>query len=246
MDKQHRDAVTRRVRALLNKTVANGCTEDEAIAAAEKARAMMDQHRLTMSDIEFKSEPMVDKTFDRKLKKKTSPTDYCLKGIEKYCGVRMWRMTDYVGIMRCRVLGLRDDADFAEYLYNMIDSAIWGGVDHWYYKEEKLQHSRLTQTEKRHAVWSYELGMATRINERLIAMAAALEPVAKTSDGTALVLVRNPLVDEAFAKLGIRFGRRSKGMSMHDYAAHAAGQAAGDRVNLNRPVGGTGASKRLH
>ena len=41
----------RRLRALLDKTVANGCTEAEALAAAEKARAIMAEHGLSTADL---------------------------------------------------------------------------------------------------------------------------------------------------------------------------------------------------
>ncbi|MGI3901263.1 MAG: DUF7168 domain-containing protein [Janthinobacterium lividum] len=40
-----------RLRALLDKTVANGCTEAEALAAAEKARAIMAEHGLSKADL---------------------------------------------------------------------------------------------------------------------------------------------------------------------------------------------------
>ena len=54
-----REVVARRVRALLEKTTSNGCTEAEALAAAEKARALMDAYRLTQSDLEIAAEPIV-------------------------------------------------------------------------------------------------------------------------------------------------------------------------------------------
>lgn len=40
-----------RLRALLDKTVANGCTEAEALAAAEKARAIMAEHGIGADDL---------------------------------------------------------------------------------------------------------------------------------------------------------------------------------------------------
>ena len=44
------DRLRARLRALLDKTVANGCTEAEALAAAEKARAIMAEHGLSAAD----------------------------------------------------------------------------------------------------------------------------------------------------------------------------------------------------
>jgi hypothetical protein len=242
MDDNHREAVSRRIRALLNKTVENGATEEETISAAEKARALMDQYHLSMTDIEFKAEPVADVSFDRRLKSKTAPADYCTKGIEKYCGVRMWR-THTGSSIKIRVLGLKGDAEMAQWLYEMIEGAVWAQAN--VYLRTELKSLDLTPKQKRDACWSFELGMAQRVNDRLIAMAQALEPVAKTASGSALVVVRNAVVDEAFAKLNLRFTGRVSGMSNRDFAAYGSGHAAGDRVNLNRPVGSANTT-RLH
>ena len=45
------DRLRARLRALLDKTVANGCTEAEALAAAEKARAIMAEHGISTTDL---------------------------------------------------------------------------------------------------------------------------------------------------------------------------------------------------
>jgi hypothetical protein len=89
--------------------------------------------------------------------------------------------------------------------------------------------------------------MGSRINERLIALAAVLDNTAKTGSGTALVVVKNAVVDEAYGKLNLHFsGRRIGGMSVRDGAAYYAGREAGDRVNLDRPITTGPAAKRLH
>jgi hypothetical protein len=43
----NRDNLIQQIRALMNKTVTNGCTEPEALAALDKARAMMDAYEVT-------------------------------------------------------------------------------------------------------------------------------------------------------------------------------------------------------
>ncbi len=45
------DRLRARLRALLDKTVANGCTEAEALAAAEKARAIMAERGISDADL---------------------------------------------------------------------------------------------------------------------------------------------------------------------------------------------------
>lgn len=39
------------IQALTQKTVGNGCTEAEAIAAAEKAQRIMEKHGLSLADL---------------------------------------------------------------------------------------------------------------------------------------------------------------------------------------------------
>ena len=54
-----RDAILARIRALLAKTVANGCTEAEAVAAAELAAKLLAKHNLTLdeAELEWVAEP---------------------------------------------------------------------------------------------------------------------------------------------------------------------------------------------
>ena len=49
--------------------------------------------------------------------------------------------------------------------------------------------------------------MAERINMRLIQMAREREPVAKMATGTALVVIKNRVVQEAFDRLELKFGK---------------------------------------
>jgi uncharacterized protein DUF2786 len=59
------DAVATRIRGLMAKTTENGCTEEEAMLAAAKARELMDRYRLTMTDVEIQAEPIITETVDR-------------------------------------------------------------------------------------------------------------------------------------------------------------------------------------
>ncbi|HYL75768.1 MAG TPA: hypothetical protein VEU96_16265 [Bryobacteraceae bacterium] len=77
--------------------------------------------------------------------------------------------------------------------------------------------------------------MAVRINERLSSMAAAAEGRATTACGTALVVVKNAIVEDAFGKLGMHL-RIHQGPPITDPTAYRAGRSAGDDVNLNRPL----------
>src|ERR1700704_6469477 len=47
----NRDSLIEKIRALMSKTVNNGCTEQEALTAVDKARAMMDAYEVTEADL---------------------------------------------------------------------------------------------------------------------------------------------------------------------------------------------------
>jgi hypothetical protein len=91
----------------------------------------------------------------------------------------------------------------------------------------------------RQASTSFQQGMAARLAERLEAMHAAREAgvAAQRQSGTALILVKHRVVDEAFRETGTRLvsgGRRQ----LRQDGAFRQGEAAGERVNLNRPLKG--------
>src|SRR5215469_7574955 len=124
----HREAIARRIRGLLAKTEANGCTEQEALAAAERARALMDAHRLSQTDLEIEAEPIADEWIERASAMKLTAADTCLWAIDRYCGVKSWYQKKLnkrgVYARHARILGLRSDVEMAIYLYRLIDRAI--------------------------------------------------------------------------------------------------------------------------
>lgn len=243
-----RETISRRIRGLMAKTTENGCTEQEAITAAELARKLMDDYRITQTDIEIEAEPVTDSTIKRGKRQQVSAVDYCMPGIRAYCGVRMWYHVDKVDgrmVRHVRLIGLGPDVEMASYLYEMIGTAITASG--WvYYRAELLPRTERTRGETRKAIESFEVGMGTRINQRLIDMAAALDATAKTGSGTALVVVKKPIIDAAFAKLGIAMRKTTAvGMRATDADAYEAGAEAGDQVNLQRPVGEAPAARRI-
>lgn len=231
-DDTNLELVGRRIRGLLSKTIENGATEEEAILAAAKARELMDKYRVTLTDIQMREEEVefsviVDRPTTSETRK--VPVDYCVQGIARYCGVRMW-FDMRTGFRVISVLGLHGDVEMAKYLYSMLAAAI---------------KSTSAKVRGRSEKTSFQVGMAIRLNERLVQMAIDLEPKAKTASGTALVVVKNAVVKEAFDKLGLHFARASSGPRASDSAAYEAGRAAGDRVNLNRPVAAREPNKML-
>lgn len=225
MENDLRDTISRRVRALLAKTVENGATEAEAIAAAAKARQLLDEHRLSQADCKIAAEPIDDVLIERPNQLKMAAVDYCLFGIDAYCGVETW-FHKRNNIRKVRCIGLHDDVEMVIYLYKMIAGTI---------ASESKRYTALNPG--RGIKSSFEVGMSRRINERLEEMAAALAPVDKTATGTALVLVKDKVVKDYVNSLHLYIARRGlTGMSTNNIAAFSAGVDAGNRVNLSRPI----------
>lgn len=224
------DAIARKVRALLSRTTDAGCTEAEAIEAAAKARELMDRYRVTLSDVEIKAEPITQETVERPNSLRWAAGDYALHGINAYCGVKTW-FHKSAGVRRLRIFGMKPDVEMARYLYELINAVVNVECARWQRTPEYLNaYSR------RSATGSFKLGMAIRINERLKQMAKDLAPVAKSANGTALVVVKGAVVEAAYAGLGLRLGVARQGASVRDSNGFNAGRSAGDRVNLSRPL----------
>lgn len=224
---------------LRSMTMERGASEAEALMAAQMMRKLMDEHNLTQTDLEIHESPMTDETFDRPYGFRDEGADYCWLGIQKYCGVRFFytmryeqKFGDPFGsaekVKLIRIFGLKPDVEMAFYLYEIIAEAMERDSEAYVRKHQP--------TKKRLMQKSFTQGMAARINARLVEMAKALEPVAKTASGSALVVVKTAAVEEAFNKLGVNLKTQVSHVKT-DANAWWGGHAAGDKVNLNRPVG---------
>ncbi len=98
----------------------------------------------------------------------------------------------------------------------------------------------LNGTKLRRASASFQHGMAARIADRLEARHTEREAQigAKQATGTALMVIRHQVVEQAFAETKVKL-RMVSGLSFHRDAAYQAGQSAGERVDLRRPIEGS-------
>ena len=106
----------------------------------------------------------------------------------------------------------------------------------------RAANPRLRGLTLRRASKSFQQGMAARVADRLDEMHQAREAgvAAQHSTGTALMLVKHQVVDDALRETAIRLVSAGRLSRVRPNGAFRHGFAAGDRVNLNRPVGNTG------
>jgi hypothetical protein len=168
--------------------------------------------------------------------KQRRPIDGCVTAIARFCDCKVWISRDdatpsYI------FFGFEADTTLASYLFTVIDRAMRTELATFRIARPRLGGVRLRRASK-----SFQQGIAARVADRLDEMHVerGANVTAQRAIGTALILVKHQVVENAFRETEIhlvsagRLGRtRLDGAFRH-------GLIAGDRVNLNRPVGGTG------
>ena len=230
------DRVKARIRALTEKTVQNGCTDAEAFAAAEMVGKLLDRYMLTMSEIEVRDETCIQ-TRVATTGRRRGPIDGCVPAIGRFCHCIVWldhgQEQGAAATKSYVYFGFEADVQMAVYLYRIIERAIATGTAAF-----KQSHPQLKGTRLRLATRSFQHGLVKRVDERLDSLHREREEAmrAGTGRGTALVLVKQTVVAEAFRETKIRLRSRSVAAISIDRRAYAAGEVAGDGINLARPV----------
>ena len=221
-----------RIRALADRTIARGCTEAEAMVAAEMVGRLLERYALTMDEVDVRQEPCVQVQVAVGGRRRR-PIDACVPALARFCDCKVWLARDEAQIHYV-FFGFETDTALAAYLFAVITRAIQTGVSGF-----RATHTGLAGTALRRASTSFQGGMAMRVAERLGAMhaARAASVAAQRPAGTALMLVRDHVVEEAFQARKVRL-RSLPGLTLRRNAAFRAGEDAGERVNLRRPVGG--------
>ena len=222
--------VKARIKALTDKTVSNGCTEAEAMSAAEMVGRLLERYALTMDEIEIREEACVQLVMPLRGRQRR-PVEASVTAIARFCDCKVW-MAQTASGRHCVFFGFDADTALARYLFLLIEQAI--ATEHAGFRP------RLAGADLREAGRSFQHGMAARLAERLEAMHAERDAAvaAQRSTGTALMLVKHDVVEAAFRAAAIRLVSTTARARVPAPAAFQSGRAAGDRVNLNRPVDG--------
>ncbi len=196
------DKLKNRLQALRAKTIANGCTEEEALAAAAKVAELLDRHDLSVSDLEIREEQCEQSVIITN-RKQRQPISACIPAIAEYCDCKVWREKDDTGI-RYVFFGLKPSIEMAHYVYDVIATAMQTAWVQYALAQRILRYGK---DEK----GSFMFGMAVSIGQKLIAMKAERDEANRVSSGRDLVVVRHAIVESEFAKLdlNLRRGRTS-------------------------------------
>lgn len=218
-----------KVRALLAKTVANGCTEAEAMAALGKARELMNAHEIGPEDLREAQDDGAEicnaepgDTHEIKAK--------IAVAVAAFCDCKAWRHHGQI-----QFCGLRPDAEFAAWLVDHLAAFVRREL------VDYLARTRYARTDRPRLIRGFALGCCSRISQRLHALA---RPPA-SSNGRALVTLKNALIAARIAADGINLSEGAGGSRNHESEAAHHGRRAGDRAQFGRPVDGPTAQARL-
>lgn len=223
------DKLKARIQALRAKTVDNGCTEGEALAAAAKVAELLDRYELSLTDVEIRETRCEERLYETHLKKRI-PIDECIGAVASFCDCRVWREKNAAGEARYVFFGLPADVEVAHYLTELIDGAV--RVELGRYKIS-ADYKRFRHQERHLANASFALGMCASIADRLLAMKAERDGVIR-SGGRGLVVLKAAVVDAELAKRGLILRTVEAGPGrMISPMAFDAGGAAGETVNFH-------------
>jgi hypothetical protein len=226
--------VKARIKALTEKTVSNGCTEAEALAAAEMAGRLLERYALTMEEIDIRAARCVQAEVPLSGRQRR-PIDGCVPAIARFCDCKVW-LTREEQRPRYVFFGFEEDTAMATYLYAVIERGMQTELARF-----RADRPELKATALRMVAISYQQGLASRIAERLESLHAGREAevAARRSTGSALIVVKRQVVEDAFKETSVRLvsARRS---GLRTGSAYRQGYAAGDRISLDRPLRGTG------
>jgi hypothetical protein len=244
-----RQSILDKLRALNAKTIENGCTEAEALAAAEMVARWIDQHGFSQAELEMEDKEEIGTQSFTPQARKMGNLEMVAGAVAEFCDCKVWRLKhrrhyrDTNPSISIEFFGHESDALLAQYLMQCFDHA---RVSEWqtHRKEGGAIIDPSTGRPKPNVsakhYESFEIGMMSRLHQRLTEMKKARnaqvdEATGRT--GTSLVVCKTQDVDRAFAELNMKLGKsRSRGKSVHGSAYHA-GRAAGDRVNITTGVG---------
>lgn len=222
------DKLKTRLQALRAKTIANGCTEAEALAAAAKVAELLDRHDLSLSDLEIRDEQCAQSAIATN-RKQRQPISACVPAIAEYCDCKVWREKDEHGI-RYVFFGLRPSLEMAHYVYDVIAVAMQTA---WMDYARSQRFIRYGQDEK----GSFLFGMAVSIADKLAAMKVERDNANRAGSGRDLVVVRHAIVESEFARLDLALRRGRASGKKVAAGAFEAGHQAGQSLALHSGIG---------
>jgi len=198
------DRLIGRIQALRAKTVEQGCTEQEALTAAEKVAELLDRYGLNLSELDLKRqacEGMAVETGRRRV----GPVDDCVPAVAAFFDCRAWGEKSASGTLRHVFFGLPADVAAARYLYELVERAFETETARFRAGDT---YAAMPTRVRRTATNSFGIGLARGIAAKLRTLREAREAALRGSSGRDLMVAKAGVVDAELDKLGLHFRTR--------------------------------------
>jgi len=227
------DRLRARIQALRAKTVEQGCTEEEALAAAEKVAELLDRHGLSLSELEMRRQTCEGAAIETG-RKRRAPIDDAVPTVAHFCDCRYWIETGSDGELRFVFFGLPADVTAARCLYDLIAEAVV--VETAMFKAGPL-YAEHHSHQRAGATRSFQTGMIHEIAGKLADLKRRRGQATLKSSGRDLVPLKADIVEEEMGRLGMRFTEKTvrAGRSVLKDAYHA-GRVAGRAFELEPKI----------
>ncbi len=221
--------VIERIRALRAKTVDQGCTEQEALAAADKVAELLDRYGLSLGETDLRQQACLGVGIDS-TRKRMGPLDDCVPAIAHFCDCRAWNERTPAGTIRSMFFGLPADVEAAQYLFERVATALETETADF---RKGVFYAGLAGGGRQKATTSFQLGLAGGIGAKLDARKAERDTKTFALTGRDLVPVKADVVAEELAKLGMSFTTKdsSRGRTVL-LDAYEAGKVASGRFEI--------------
>jgi Protein of unknown function (DUF2786) len=233
----NREKIVEKIKALVSKTVDNGCTEAEALAALDKARAWMDAYEISEAELQLTREETA--VLRREPPDSLDPHNikfHLMGAVADFCSCQAWQLRKREG-KAVTFCGLPSDAQLATWLLDTLAAFVQAEL------ANHLMDTLPPRGERRSAINGFVKSCCARISDRLGALCAQSAGAA-TTNGRELAVIKSTAVAAKMKECGIRVsGCCLSGQT--DSGSYRAGAAAGDRASFARPVTGAGAVLRL-
>ncbi len=225
--------VIERIRGLRAKTTEQGCTEQEALAAADKVAELLDRYGLSLSEVDLRQQSCEGFGIDTG-RRKHGAFDRCVPAIADFCDCRVWSETSPSGTLRFVFFGLSADVEASHYLYDLV--AVAFETETARFKMGAI-YAEMIGGEQRSAVNSFQIGLARGVSAKLATLKAERSAAVFNSTGRDLIPIKTSVIEEEFEKLGLSL--RAKNVSSRRRVlseAYEAGQEAGRKFEVRAGI----------
>jgi hypothetical protein len=226
------DKLVQRIRALRAKTVDQGCTEHEALAAAGKVAELLDRHGLSLSELDLRKQSCEGIGVDTG-RKRRGPIDDCVAMIAAFFDCRVWGEMGEGETLRWIFFGLPADVQAALYLNDLIALAF--ATETAAFQTARFYRS-LASGPRRSATNSFQVGLAHGIIDKLDTLREARAAASAGTTGRDLVPVKQSIIEQEMERLGLSLRRLSTNRRNLISDAFSAGKQAGEKFEYRQGI----------